>query len=82
MGYQHRRQVGVGAVHQVYGVQQLLAGCHVEAGGRLVQQQQTRIGYQGSGDQGPAALALGQGRPAVLGAGREAEQVDQFPGPG
>ena len=40
--------------------QQRLAATEVETGGRLVEQQQLRVGHQGAGELHPLALALGQ----------------------
>ena len=42
-----------------------LAGAEVEAGRRLVEEEQVRIGHQGAGDRGPPPLAGGQ-RPVRL----------------
>jgi len=62
----------VGAAHQV------LAAAEVQARGRLVEQQQLRVGHQRAGDQGPLALALGQraeGALAELGHAPPGQQV-------
>ena len=46
---------------------QVLAAAEVEAGGRLVEQQQLGVGHQRPGDLHPLALALGQGAEGAVG---------------
>ncbi len=67
VGDQNRRHLGMGLVECVEGLQKLFARSHIQAGGRLVEQQQQGLGDQRPGDQRAAPLALRQGRPHGVG---------------
>lgn len=80
--------------HGVQSLDQLLAARQVEAGRRFVEQQEPRLGLpqlsaslepggtpMRAGDERPAALPLGEDRPAGVGEFAEAEGVDEPIGP-
>ena len=72
VGDQHGgRRLGVHGQHRQRG-DQVLAPAEVEAGGRLVEQQQLGVGHQRPGDLDPLALALAEGAEGAVG---------QVPGP-
>jgi hypothetical protein len=77
-----RRDAGAGGAEQVDRLQELLARGDVEAGRRLVQEQEPRVADQGAGDERPAALTAGQGGPARVRPGRQAQGGDQAVGAG
>jgi hypothetical protein len=71
VGDQHRcRGVRVGGERRE-ARDEVLAPAQVETRGRLVEEDQLRVGHERAGDQGALALALGQG--AVLAAGQRAD---------
>ena len=77
VGDQHRRgRVRVGG-EPGEPAQQVLAAAEVHAGGRLVEQQQLRVGHQRPRDLHPLALALAQRAERALGEVADAEPVEQ-----
>ena len=62
-------------------VPQVGSGLRVEAGGRLVQEQHVRPVHQGPRDQQPLGLPAGQVGGHRLAPVREAEYLEQLPGP-
>src|SRR5712691_8249424 len=76
VGDQHQdRKLGI-AGQLAQPPQQVLAAAQVEPGGRLVEQQQLRVGHQRPGDLHPLALALGEGRELAPDQVRAAERVE------
>ena len=71
-----RRGVGAGAQLVERG-HQPLAPAEVEAGARLVEQQQFRVGHHGAGDLDAFALTLAQGAVGAVGQMRHAEVVHE-----
>ena len=61
---------------------EVLAAAEVEAGARLVEQQQLRVGHQRAGDLGPLALALAEGAEGPVGELRDAPLLHEHPGAG
>src|SRR5258708_36951712 len=62
--------------------QHVLAAAEVEPCGRLVEQQQLRVGHQRAGYLHPLALTLGQATGPPPAAGTAADRVEQIHGPG
>ena len=76
VGGEHDRQpVGVQVVEQV---QDLVAGAHVDAGRRLVQQQQVGLAEQRAGDEHALLLAAGQLADVAVGQVADAEPVEHL----
>jgi hypothetical protein len=82
VGDEDGRDAGVDAVEQVDRLEELLARGDVEAGRWLVEQQEPRIADEGAGDEGPAALSVGQGGPSLACFPGQAQGVGQAVGPG
>jgi DNA-binding FadR family transcriptional regulator len=77
VGHQDRRQERVCAAEGVQRVEQVLAARQVQPRRRFVEEQQPGVGRQGPGDQGAAALPLGERRPACFAAAREPQGPDE-----
>ena len=74
-----RRAVGTDRVEVRH---ELLSAGDVEAGGRLVEQQQLRVGHEGSGQLHPLPLTARQGPEAVCCQSGDAETVERRHGTG
>lgn len=80
MGYEDAGTVGVVRTQTVERCQKLFARRQIETCCGLVEEQQFRLGHEGTRDEGAAALSLGQIRPQEIQSRPHAKSMDEFLG--